>query len=149
MRTCRLATGPATAFQGDATADHQHDHDTPDGKTKEKAHADCAWQQTGRDNDARDRGPEHEVVAGTSDPAERGVIQWRRRCRLDVATRRAARNGIAHRGVLLAVGMPSQAIRQVHRTEGMVLARRWTEPTRASCSVRFNSCRPWALGPKS
>lgn len=36
---------------------------------------------------------------------------WRRRCRLDVATRWAARNGIAHRGVLLAVGMPRQATR--------------------------------------
>ena len=36
---------------------------------------------------------------------------WRRRCRLDVATRWAARNGVAHRGVLLAVGMPSQATR--------------------------------------
>ena len=36
---------------------------------------------------------------------------WRRRCRLDVATRWAARIGIAHRGVSLAVGMPRQATR--------------------------------------
>ena len=36
---------------------------------------------------------------------------WRRRCRFVVATRWAARNEIAHRGVLLAVGMPRQATR--------------------------------------
>ena len=70
-----LASDPATAFQGDATADRQHDHDAPDGAAEEKAHTNRAWQQIGRDNDARDRGSEHEVVAGTSDPPERGVIQ--------------------------------------------------------------------------
>ena len=37
----------------------------------------------------------------------------------------------------------------VQRTEGPLLARRWIEPTRASCRVRFNNCRPRALGPKS